>query len=221
MGKSVYYSLFHRVSSSIKACLLIVTTAVALTDMSITLAQAVDPSSEIQVTQVFYPVAAGHLLISYSLQQEILGVHDNVPLLRIYGDGRVHVHRPEYLKQSGDYQMYLSAEELQTLCLEMTQRNVMSYQKNLVDEEIVATQRQTNISYIVSDDVHSSIELNLHAVKLNSRSTAEAVGKRKHVVKNVQARAKHFSNIQLLGDMAFIEQRLNEIIYSPKLQIKP
>lgn len=169
------------------------------------------------ITEALFPASADYLLISYSLTQEILAVNDEVPLVRIYGNGRVHVHRPEYLKQSGDYEMHLTAAELQAICLEMMQKNVMAYRDQTVSQEIEEVERGSQVTHHVSDNVHSSIELNLHGVKLGTRGNAEAVGKRRHVVSNIQAKAHFYPNIRLIGDLAEIEERLNQLIYDVRL----
>lgn len=170
------------------------------------------------ISQAVFPNDPGYLLISYSLMQESLAVNDEVPLLRIYGDGRVHVHRPEYLKKSGDYQMHLTAGELQTLCMRMMQKNIMAYRDRAVALDIEAEKRRSEVSHHVSDDVHSSIELNLHGVKLGGRDKMEAVGKRKHRVTNVRAKAQFYPNIRSIADLAEIESLLNQFIYDPRLR---
>lgn len=170
------------------------------------------------ISQAVFPNDPGYLLISYSLMQESLAVNDEVPLLRIYGDGRVHVHRPEYLKKSGDYEMYLTADELQTLCMQMMQKNIMAYRDRAVALDIEAEKRRSEVSHHVSDDVHSSIELNLHGVKLGGSDNMEAVGKRKHRVTNVRAKAQFYPNIRSIADLAEIENRLNQFIYDPRLR---
>jgi hypothetical protein len=45
---------------------------------------------------------------------------DPTPLVRIYGDGRVVVFHPSYMKQAGHYEMLLSRSELEILLLQLT-----------------------------------------------------------------------------------------------------
>jgi len=45
--------------------------------------------------------------------------NDTTPLLRIFGDGRVLLHRSEYMKRPGLYELHLGAEELEALLADL------------------------------------------------------------------------------------------------------
>lgn len=218
IGNKVAKPVLRILSTVPKANTVFALFSIALLFVADANANDVNQSPVNAVTEAIFPASADYLLISYSLTQEILAVNDEVPLLRIYGNGRVHVHRPEYLKQSGDYHMYLTAAELQALCLEMMQKNVMAYRDQTASQEIEEVERGSQVTHHISDNVQSSIELNLHAVKLGAVGNIAAVGKRKHTVANVQAKARSYPNLKLIGDLAEVENRLNQLIYDPRLQ---
>ncbi len=62
-----------------------------------------------------YPADPGVVIISYSETPLMLGNPDLTPRIQVFGDGRVQVHYPVYMKKAGDYELYLSPEEIQQL----------------------------------------------------------------------------------------------------------
>jgi len=65
-----------------------------------------------------------------------MGEPDPIPLLRIYGDGSVRVHFPNYLKRAGDYELQLSQTEMETLLASLIE------QQGLMAFDPLATTRQ-------------------------------------------------------------------------------
>ncbi len=74
----------------------------------------------------------------------MLAEHDPTPLVRVYGDGRVHVHWPRSTRLAGDYEVRLTGEELRQLVDAMVVDGVTSFDGDAVGEEIerVEAERQ-------------------------------------------------------------------------------
>ncbi len=74
----------------------------------------------------------------------MLAEHDPIPLVRVYGDGRVHVHWPRSTRLAGDYEARLSSEEVRQLIDAMVADGVASFDGDAVGEEIerVEAERQ-------------------------------------------------------------------------------
>ena len=70
--------------------------------------------------QVEYSRDPGTILISFREIFPEFADQDPTPLIRIYGDGRVVVFHPAYMKQAGQYEMMMSRNELEDLLLELT-----------------------------------------------------------------------------------------------------
>ena len=68
-------------------------------------------------------------VIEYNLVHGMLAQPDPVPLLRVYGDGRVHVHFPAYMKRAGDYELLLNQVELDELLRQLDDNGIMSFDK--------------------------------------------------------------------------------------------
>jgi hypothetical protein len=76
-------------------------------------------------------------VITYHVETAIES-DDQQPLLRVYGDGRVHVHKPWHNRDAGDYQFNVSEDEMASLLESLQENGVMTY-----DAKSVAQQRQT------------------------------------------------------------------------------
>lgn len=76
---------------------------------------AVAAEAEVQRSET-----AGALLVSFREIWPEFAEQDPTPLVRIYGDGRVVVHQPAYMKRRGVYEMWLPKPELEALLLELT-----------------------------------------------------------------------------------------------------
>lgn len=60
------------------------------------------------------------------------------PFVRIHGDGRVHVRHPPHFRDSGDYEVYLSPGDLQTLLSFGSELGLMSFDREFAEKELEA-----------------------------------------------------------------------------------
>lgn len=51
---------------------------------------------------------------------------DRTPFVRVYGDGRVLIHRPLYMKKAGDYTLKLSQKELDNLLATFAEEELLN-----------------------------------------------------------------------------------------------
>ncbi len=70
------------------------------------------------------------------LTQDVGVEGDDTPLLRIYGDGRVLVHFPVYMRRAGDYGLRLDSTELDGLLQTFVQGGLVDFSVERVREEI-------------------------------------------------------------------------------------
>ncbi|NNJ93769.1 MAG: hypothetical protein HKP57_03385 [Halobacteria archaeon] len=82
-----------------------------------------------------FSAASTEPVIEYNLVHHLLAQQDPVPLLRVYGDGRVHVHFPAYMKRAGDYEMVISRVQLNDLLRQLTDDGVMDFDPATVKQE--------------------------------------------------------------------------------------
>ena len=76
-----------------------------------------DPNAKARIE---YSRNPGTLLISFREIYPEFADQDTTPLVSIYGDGRVVVFHPSYVRQAGRYEMLMTAGELEALLLQLT-----------------------------------------------------------------------------------------------------
>lgn len=112
-----------------------------------------------------YSDTATEPLIEYNLIQELLAEADPEPLLRVYGNGRVHVHYPVYMKKAGDYELQLSKPELNVLIRSLADNGIIDFDHGTAmahRKQFEAQQRATTgILYYVSDATETVVDIRL------------------------------------------------------------
>jgi len=122
------------------------------------------------------------LLISFREIFPEFAEQDPTPLVRIYGDGRVVVFHPAYMKQAGQYEMTLSRAELEDLVLQLTPALVnfdpkyVKQQKKALDDLLLASASGWDeITFFQESDAEISVfRVNVDAY-LPAGTTAEQV----------------------------------------------
>lgn len=79
-----------------------------------------------------YSAAADRLVLEYHVTFGELAGSDTVPRLRVYGNGRVHVHNPPYMKKAGDYELWLSDQEMNGLISSLAEKGVLDFDEGRV-----------------------------------------------------------------------------------------
>jgi len=84
---------------------------------------------------IFYPNDPEFIVLEYySTGTATVGVPR--PRLRIHGDGRAVVVRPDYMQQPGRFEKYLRQSEVQQLLEQLERRGVFDFDENRIKEEI-------------------------------------------------------------------------------------
>jgi hypothetical protein len=81
------------------------------------------------------PATSTEPVIEYNVVHHLLAQPDPVPLLRVYGDGRVHVHFPAYMKRAGDYELYISRTQLNDLLRQLADDGILDFDPAAVKQE--------------------------------------------------------------------------------------
>jgi hypothetical protein len=87
-----------------------------LTRQGLALALATVSQTAAVPAQSSYEVSLSPDVVVLQLSEEV-GIRDadRTPLVRLYGDGRVVVHFPAYMRRAGDYELWLPEEDVQRL----------------------------------------------------------------------------------------------------------
>ncbi len=113
---------------------------------------------------VRYAQIAAEPVVEYNLIHHMLADPDPEPLLRIYGDGRVHVHYPAYMSRAGDYESHLSQSELTGLLRALAADGIMDFDLASARTErgrLKAQQRAAGKFFHISDSTVTVIQVRL------------------------------------------------------------
>ena len=75
---------------------------------------------------VSYSRAPQEVVVSYLEELGLLVDEDPGPSLKVYGDGRVEVHYPAYMKRAGDYRLRLSDSEMGALLRSLVRSGLLA-----------------------------------------------------------------------------------------------
>jgi len=151
-----------------------------------------------------YSETATDPVIEYNLVHDMIAEPDPEPLLRVYGNGRVHVHYPAYMKKSGDYELQLSKPELDALIRELANDGIIDFDKQAVKQhrKLLQQQRQAENRelYYFSDSSHSVIDIQLDEYQ-KSPSAVNKKNIRKHFTwPNLKQDAQNFpGSLEITG----------------------
>ena len=110
-------------------------------------------------------------VIHYQLNIDMLAGIDDRPTLSIYGDGRVEVHYPLYMKKAGDYQMQLEEDELVSLVQSFSTNGMLDFDEKKVKQKIREkkdTRRAKGQLYAISDSAETIIDVLLDEYQKDS-----------------------------------------------------
>ena len=70
--------------------------------------------------QILFSSDPDTVVVTYSETPDMLGNPDPVPMIRVFADGEVLIHYPEYMKRAGDYQVFLNPGEMRQLLIALS-----------------------------------------------------------------------------------------------------
>ena len=172
-----------------------------------------------------FPEDPEYLVLEYHQSHEMLDDPDPVPLLRIYGDGRVLIHRSAYRIDAGDYELRLGPGELRQLLSTLVSRNVP--RANVADlararrreEERRAAEEGT--LFAISDATVTRIVLRLETITPAPGARAIANVEQRIVWPNLQSDAERFPQLPELGELAAAERELLALLERPERRRLP
>jgi hypothetical protein len=163
-----------------------------------------------------YSETASEPVIEYNLVHDMIAEPDPEPLLRVYGDGRVHVHYPAYMQKAGDYQLKLTQGQLNVLIRELANDGVIDFDRHKarhLRERLETERRNKNRElFHYSDDSHTVISIRLDEYQ-KSATTGKSTNIRKQFSwPNLKQDARRFPESQALKEASRAADRLEDLI---------
>ena len=165
--------------------------------------------------KIVYSDNADALVLQYTQSHDMLAENDPIPLLRVYGDGRVWVHIPAYMKKAGDYEMTLKSQELDELLQSMAAKGIMDFDAanmRALVQQSMAKRKQKGTVVSLSDVSRTEIEV--HLQQYTSAKTGQSTMNLDKTIAwdNVLLEAALHPDIEALQDLAAAERELRALL---------
>jgi len=177
--------------------------------------------------QVKHSSDPGTLVVSFREVLPEFAEQDPTPLVRIYGDGRLLVFHPAYMKQAGQYETYLSKSEVQALLKQFTplmldfNAKEIRRQKNDADYLMVtqAKSLQDVTVYYESDSTVSNFHVNFESYRPNGVQGSVIAGSAVNVSwPGLDFDAEHYPGVKQIQGLKQMEKSLKALSVRPDLR---
>ena len=141
--------------------------------------------------------AASDPVIHYQQNIHMLSAVDDLPSLRVFGNGRVLVHYPAYMKKAGDYEMQLNDAELVNLIQSLSSNGVMDFVEAKVKAKKQAFEKALKAKgqfYAISDAVETIVNINHDEYQKNKTSKKIKDFHKKFSWKNIEHDANRYQH---------------------------
>jgi hypothetical protein len=145
-------------------------------------------------------------VIHYQQNIHMLSAVDDRPSLQVFGNGRVLVHYPVYMKRAGDYELQLDDIELVNLIQVLSAGGILGFDEKKLKEKIRSYKKKLKAKgqlYEISDAVETVVDIKLDEYQKNSKSKKIKGFHKQFKWKNIEhdaARYKHDSDITKAND---------------------
>ncbi len=172
-----------------------------------------------------YPRNANYVVIEYTQSHDMIINADPIPMLRIYGDGRVHVHYAAYMKLAGDYEIRLSDADLQQLLNSLEQKGLFSFNRNTILQlkkqsigKLLADNKPVTVR---TDASRSRFKINLSSYQAAASSIPQTAFNKSISWKNLKSDALSHPNVTALQNAAAAELELSQyLVHQDLVKIK-
>ncbi len=135
------------------------------------LAIAASAAAQTPLASFSWDESAETVVVSYRDVWAELANQDPTPLIRIFGDGRVVVHHPDYTPRAGEYELQLRPAELESLLASLLDKGLATVEPEALHRSKASVERsrwQAALAadrspelFMVADDSTSVFELHL------------------------------------------------------------
>lgn len=159
-------------------------------------------------------------VIHFQQHVHMLSATNDRPSLKIFGDGLVQVHYPDYMKKAGDYEMQFDDVELIALIRSLSGNGVLDFDEKKIKEKIVANKKALKAKgryYAVSDAVESIVDVRLDEYQKNNHSQKIQNFKKQFKWENIEHDAARYKNENALTKANESITHLNNLMKDTRL----
>lgn len=152
---------------------------------------------------VSYSRAPQEVVVSYLEELGEIEDEDPGPSLKVYGDGRVLVHYPEYMKRAGDYTLRLSDAEMAALLRSLVDKGLLDF-----DEPAArASREQLARSAAAQREVFYTSEVSVITIEVHANQVEGRVS-----WSNLRQDAIRFPQVRAIQDLAAAHRELQQLM---------
>lgn len=168
----------------------------------------------------FDDTALAEPIIEYQQNIDMLSAIEDKPSLRVFGDGRVLVHYPVYMKKAGDYEMQLNADELVDLIRDLSSNGIMDFDEKKVKEKVLEHKKRLSAKgqfYEVSDALETVVNVKLDEYQKDKKSKKIKSFTTQFKWKNIEHDAARYKDALDIAKANKSIQVLNRLMNDPRL----
>ena len=171
--------------------------------------------------QSSYEISSSPDVVVLQLGEDV-GIRDadDTPLVRVYGDGRVAVHYPDYMRRAGDYELRLPEGTVQEL-VETAVGTILPFDATATESQVLAletAERNGGLLVDVSDEATTILEVRFEGYRPEGAAQDIRDGVKRVVWTGLVNDADRFGDIVALRDLARIQRQLLALADHPDLE---
>lgn len=179
------------------------------------------PDADAGRERFVYSTDSADVVVAFSEHFAATGDADRGPSLRVFGDGRVEVHYPRYMKRAGDWHLQLPTAELRALVGGLVARGVAEFDAAAMQQRKRAKRDEAQAAgslFAVFDASTTHIELYLDRYRPADLSKPEIRDLRKVIRWTaLRADARRYPGISELAELAAAQTELLAVMERPDL----
>lgn len=147
---------------------------------------------------------------------------DPGPTVEVFGDGRVRVHFPRYMRRAGTYEMRLPPERLERLLADLLADGIADFDADRVQTvrgEAEVERESARRRSAGDPEVHSRTDPTTTVIETRLTARRARQSRAPHVVRwtGLRGDAEMFPEVPALAGLAAAEQRLRSLLEHPDL----
>lgn len=181
---------------------------------------ALGPAAAV-TAQSSYELSSSPDVVVLQLAEDV-GIRDadDTPLVRVYGDGRVAVHFPAYMRRAGDYELTLPESTVREL-VGTAVDTLLSFDAAAAETEVLAleaAERSDGLIVDVSDAATTILEVRLERYRPEGAAGDIRDGVKRVAWRGLVNDAGRFGDVGALRELAGIRRRLRALADHPDLR---
>ncbi len=170
-----------------------------------------------------YTDSSQALIIKFEERFGEIGDTGPGPSVEVYGDGRVSVYYPHYMKRAGTYQLQLAPEEIERLLQLLSAQNIPAFDSAAVrqtrDLAVAAEEVGSGILFSVSDPSTTILELHLDQYASASPPGQVPIAVQQRIVwQGLRADARRLPDVKAIQNLFTAHQELRSLMEHPALE---